>query len=257
MISSTHQTALIGHTGFVGSNILNGIHFSATYNSANFKHLTGGIFELVVCAGVSATKWLANRNPDEDWRRIEELWSVLETVDAQTFVLISTVDVYPHPHNVSESHSPISNNGPQFSYGNHRRELELRILRRFENAKILRLPGLFGPGLKKNVIFDLVNGNNVDQIDPNSMFQWYPTRRLASDLRILINSDIRVLNVAPEPILTKDIAHAFFPNVNLQDRPGPPAQYDMRTEHPGLLGGSGHYHFRRDEILCEMKHFLG
>ena len=51
------SSAIIGNTGFVGSNLIRQRHFDAFYNSKNIETKS---FDLVICAGVPAVKWLAN-----------------------------------------------------------------------------------------------------------------------------------------------------------------------------------------------------
>ena len=62
--------ALIGHTGFVGANLLRQGAFDATFNSSSIEAIRGRDFDRVVCAGVTAVKWWANQNPEEDRSRI-------------------------------------------------------------------------------------------------------------------------------------------------------------------------------------------
>src|SRR4051812_29144381 len=75
-LASTRPDAmrgLIGHTGFVGSNLARQARFDATYNSANIDSIAGQEFDLLVIAGVRAEKWIANANPDQDRAGIERL----------------------------------------------------------------------------------------------------------------------------------------------------------------------------------------
>ena len=60
------RAALIGYTGFVGSNLARQLRFDATYNTSNIESIAGEEFDLLVCAGVRAEKWIANANPDAD-----------------------------------------------------------------------------------------------------------------------------------------------------------------------------------------------
>lgn len=48
------MNALIGHTGFVGSNLREQHEFDVFFNSRNIEEIKGGEFDLLVCAGVNA-----------------------------------------------------------------------------------------------------------------------------------------------------------------------------------------------------------
>ena len=101
------RRALIGHTGFVGSNLDDPFRFTARFNSRDIGEIEGRSFDEVVCAGVSAKKWIANKEPDADWAAIASLIRKLETVETSHFILISTIDVYPDPQaEVDEDFDP-------------------------------------------------------------------------------------------------------------------------------------------------------
>jgi hypothetical protein len=97
---------------------------------------------------------MANKFPEEDWRSITLLMKNLEQVKCKTFVLVSTIDVYKTGIEVDED-SKISENG-LMPYGSHRVILERLVKTVFPSAYIIRLPGIFGKGLRKNFIFDLI-----------------------------------------------------------------------------------------------------
>ena len=90
------MNALIGHTGFVGSNILEQKDFDFCYNSKNIEEIKGKEFDLVVCAATTAVKWKSNKNPREDYRAIIELIKCLDTIKFNKFVLkvYSTFDLF-------------------------------------------------------------------------------------------------------------------------------------------------------------------
>src|SRR2546426_12035476 len=98
--------ALIGFTGFVGGNLDRQMDFDDRYNTSNIMNIEERHYEMLVSAGVSAAKWLANKEPEADRKSIANLCDHLEKVRVDKFVLISTVDVYPNPVDVDE-HSPI------------------------------------------------------------------------------------------------------------------------------------------------------
>ena len=58
--------ALVGYTGFVGSNICEKSKFEGLYNSKNMQDAYGTAPELLIYYGVRAEKFLANREPEKD-----------------------------------------------------------------------------------------------------------------------------------------------------------------------------------------------
>ena len=182
------SSALIGHTGFVGSNLRAALPFDVLVNSKNLEELRGDSFDLVVCAGARAEKWKANRDPDGDLAGIERLITVLHDVRARSFVLVSTVDVFENPVDVDESASADAHH----AYGRHRRLLEALCAHQFPTL-IARLPALFGPGLKKNAVFDLLHDNQVEKIHPESTYQFYDVRWLWPDLEKARGAGIQLL----------------------------------------------------------------
>ncbi len=149
------RNALIGYTGFVGNNINKQNRFDFQFNSSNINDIKNKDFDLVVCAGITANKWWSNRNPQEDLFNIKKLLDILKTVKAKQFVLISTIDVFSQPVNADEL-SDIDQD-KILPYGKNRFFVEEFVRKNFSKNLIVRLPGLFGDGLRKNFIFDLIN----------------------------------------------------------------------------------------------------
>jgi dTDP-4-dehydrorhamnose reductase len=246
------ETALIGHTGFVGGVLKAQQPFDELYASRNIDAIRGKHFRFVVCAGASAVKWKAIQDPGADLAAIEKLLSPLREVKAERFVLVSTVDVYEHPVGVDED-APAD---ATHAYGRHRRLLEELVQERFaDRATILRLPGLFGPGLKKNVIYDLLHEHQLDRIHPDGLFQYYPLAHLSMDISAAINRGIPLLNVAAEPIATCELSLRCFGR-ELRDYPAAaPARYDIRSKHAASWGGV-HYLYGKAAVLAELKAFV-
>ena len=146
---------LIGHTGFVGTTLKKQHHFDCFFRSSDIHSIANQDFELLVCAGAPAQKWLANHQPENDRTSITKLINALSAVRCERLILISTVDVFSDPSGVDEN-SSIETFGLQ-AYGLHRRELEQFVEQQFTSSTIVRLPGLVGPGLRKNIIYDIHN----------------------------------------------------------------------------------------------------
>jgi nucleoside-diphosphate-sugar epimerase len=181
------------------------------------------------------------------------LFSALKQVHAREVVVVSTVDVYPNPVGVTEE-SPIER-GDQHPYGRHRAELEDVVRARFPDALVVRLPALFGRGLKKNAIYDLLTGNMVDQIHPDASFQFYALDRLWPDIERMRSLHLRLVNVATEPVTMREVARAAF-GLDLATTPTrPPARYDFRSRHAAALGGSQGYLMSKSEVLADLARF--
>jgi nucleoside-diphosphate-sugar epimerase len=247
------KSALIGHTGFVGGNLLGQQSFSHLYNSKNIGEIAGESFDRVVCCGAPAAMWVANQNPDNDWKVLQSLMEPLKSVAAKEFVLISTIAVYPRPVGVDED-SPID---PELAtpYGRHRYALE-RFIREQFNGTVIRLPGLFGPGIKKNIIFDFLNNNNVEQINSKATYQFYDLGNLTRDIKRAQESGISVLNVSSAPTSVAEVATRCFGREFLNEPAGTPAFFDYRSKHAGLWSGKDGYLYSKEQVFAGLSQFI-
>jgi len=243
--------ALIGYSGFVGSTLLKQAEFEALYRSTNIHDIAGQIFDTVVCAGAPAQKWIANCNPAADRKKIEELIAHLKTVTCKTFILISTVDVFKNAIEVDED-SEILEEGLH-AYGLNRRILEKFVEGYFPNHLIVRLPGLVGPGLRKNVIFDFLNGNNLQAIDSHGVFQFYPMVNLWPDIQVALKAGLRLVHLTAEPVTVADVALLAFGKPFERSQADPPARYDMRTRYAALYGTSDVYQYGGRETILAIR----
>jgi len=241
------KSALIGHSGFVGGTILKQRAFDSLYRSHNIGEIDGASFDLVVCAGAPAQKWIANREPDADRQKIEGLIGHLKTVQCGVFILVSTVDVFNNPIGVDEDTE--ADESGLHAYGMHRRLLERFVEGHFAKHLIVRLPGLVGPGLRKNVIFDLLNDNNIHAIDSRGVFQFYPMVNLWYDIQVALDTGLRLVHLTAEPIEVAEVSRQGFGRPFDQALVNPPATYDMRTRHAHLFGGTGQYQYSARETI--------
>lgn len=239
--------ALIGYSGYVGSTLLKQSAFEDLYRSTNISEIEGRSFDTVVCAGAPAQKWLANREPVVDHQKITGLISHLEKITCKTFVLISTVDVFGTPVGVDEDTEV--NEVDLQAYGLHRRLLEKFVEQRFSCHLIVRLPGLVGPGLRKNAIFDFLNDNNLSAIDSRAKFQFYPMVNLWFDIQTALQAKLRLVHMSAEPISIAEISKQGFGKEFDNSGAGKPAFYDMRSRYSEIFGGDRHYQYSaRDQI---------
>ena len=147
--------AIVGYTGFVGSNLAAAGDFDAKYNSVNIREAFGTKPDLLVYSGLRAEKYLANNDPEKDLLMIKDAENNISEIAPKKLVLISTIDVFKSPRGVDEN-STIDVSGLA-AYGYHRYLLECRVRENYPDALIIRLPGLFGRNIKKNFIYDYIN----------------------------------------------------------------------------------------------------
>ena len=146
---------LVGFTGFVGSNIDAKHDFTYRINSKNKEEAFGRCPDLLVYAGLRAEKFLANKDPEKDMDTIIQAFEQIKKIKPGKLVLISTVDVYKKPVDVDENTKVDTES--LAAYGLNRYRLEQMVREEYEDALIIRLPGLFGKNIKKNFIYDYIN----------------------------------------------------------------------------------------------------
>jgi nucleoside-diphosphate-sugar epimerase len=226
---------------------------TGNYNSQNIEDIRGRTFDTLVCAGAPGAKWKANRDAAADLESINRLIANLRKVSADRFVLISTVDVFANPIEVDET--SVIDAASLEPYGQHRHYLELSIRGMFPQASIVRLPGLFGTGLKKNFIYDLISGNAPHLTHYQSTFQFYYMSNLWYDIRQVMAAGLPLVNFAVQPVKAADIARECF-GIEFQNETERPAvHYDMRTRMAAAFGRSGPYLYSAGYTFAEVRHF--
>lgn len=216
--------AILGASGFVGSHIAARLPHAKKYNSKNLNLIENNSFRHVYCACIPAVKWKANANPTEDAQAIEDIKSKLIGVSCEKIIVISTIDV--------------TRDEP---YGRHRLAFENWVCGYFKNVRIVRLPALFGIGLKKNALFDLLNCHRVDELNMDDIYQWYDLRWLYDDIHGTDNCELYT-----EPISIKEIVINFFPHLISKVKAKPlPTKYDFT---PWMRS--------REEVLANMEIFI-
>ncbi|MCM1182311.1 MAG: NAD(P)-dependent oxidoreductase [Roseburia sp.] len=309
--------ALVGYTGFVGSNIYARARnrIEGVFDSKNIEKAYGLEPELLIYAGLRAEKYLANSEPEKDLSRMLQACENIRQINPKKPVLISTIDVYKNPVCVDEESSPLFDGvgdtgaGVQ-PYGLNRYYFEAWLKKEYPDALIIRLPALYGLHIKKNFIYDLINViptmlkeekmrelsekdaslkgyyelqengyyrcrklseeerealkgkfekagfTALHFTDSRSVYQFYPLSRLWEDIQTAIDQDIRILNLATEPVSAGEL-YRYLTGESLQNElKGTPVRYDFRTIHAEKFGGRNGYICTKEEILKDIKYFV-
>ena len=244
---------IVGYTGVVGQTLMDNIKFDYFFNSSNineFESVTSDGDELILTC-LSSNKRVVNQNVKQDLDNISNIVSIVSKKSYSSIKLISTIDVYSDsPKGSNEDYTP---NISKLGYGANRYLFEMMISEfvKCDNLKIFRLAALFNNKIKKNVLYDLLNGTTFE-INENSTFQWYNLDNLYSDIDYLSNkySDQKVFNLFNEPIETVDLVK-LFDNTGCKIVKGSRMDYNYKTK----FSNSG-YLKQQDEVLIELKEFI-
>jgi len=234
------KSALIGHTGFIGSNLRKAFLFNDFYNSKNIKDIEGKKYGLVISCGNSSTRWKINKNPKKDLENINHFIENIKKVKVDKFVLISTIDIFT--------------NLKKNPYGKHRFYLEEFVKGHFKDYLIVRLPIVYGTDFKKNIIYDALNNHELNKVNTEAKVQIYNVKNLMKDIEIALKNKIHYLNIATEPIVVKEIYKSVF-NLDVDNSPCKKFEHNMKTDHAKLFGKEKDYLYNKEEILKELKDF--
>lgn len=149
------KTAIVGSTGFVGSNLTVSYKFDYCFNSKNIKDAYGLRPDLLVYAGLRAEMFLANQDPLADLEAVRTAAENIRRIAPYRVVLISTVAVYGSTNGRTEDTVMELDRLP--AYGLDRYFLECYVRDNFKDSLIVRLPALFGRNLKKNFLYDFIH----------------------------------------------------------------------------------------------------
>ena len=150
------DSCLIGYSGTIGKHLQSKIKFKYKYNSRNIKKINYKKFKLVVCCGLPGAMNIANQNPGKDLENVNKLIKCISTIQADKFILISTIQVFSKLDN-KKNNEFSKNLNNKLPYGKHRRIFEKYCEKKFQKILIIRLPSIFGKYIKKNFIFDILN----------------------------------------------------------------------------------------------------
>lgn len=206
---------LIGHTGFIGSILKSNLKNYKLFNSKNINSIRKKNFKEIICAGLPASKWKANKNPNKDTVNLNYLMRNLVSIKSDLFILISTIDV----HNDRET------------YGKNRKKLEIFIKKKFSDYLIIRLPAVFGKGIKKNILYDLLNNNQISKINKDDKYQWFDLSFLYKEIQKLKKKKTfnKIVELYSPPISNHEIIK-YFPQFKINEKKSKNVNYKVRPK---------------------------
>ena len=204
------RVTIIGANGFVGTGLRNflaeqpGLQLSLVTRQ-NYESLKGANSDITIDASGNSKKYLSDQNPllDLDLTVAHRL-RTLQDFPASLHLHISSVDVYhdlASPATTRED-TPI-NPAASSNYGLHKSLAEQVVQHYARSWLIVRLAGMVGPALRKNPVFDILNGLPL-RIHPNSQYQFMSTTEVARILWQLAQTNIRgqIFNVCGDGLIS-------------------------------------------------------
>lgn len=108
--------------------------------------------------------------------------------------------------------------------------------------------------LKK--IFHSLNFTAMNFTDSRSQFQFYPLKRLWSDIEIALRKEVKLWNPATEPVLASEVYQYLTGKAFENITTGNPLKYNLFTKYAKAFGGEGHYIMNKAQVLMELKEFV-
>ena len=243
-----NKNALIGYTGFIGSNLLDFKKNILKFNSKNIHKIINQKFDIVICAGTSSKIWLAKKNPKLDKHKINLLIKYLKTIKAKKFILISTSEIYGRNSSTTETTQKYSK-GINY-YGKNRLYLENFIQKNFKKNYIIRLPIVYGKNFSKNCIYDLIYKNDIDKLNGKDLVQIYNVANLKRHINYILKRNIFRLNISSEPIKLSQLARKYF-NINLNE-----LKSFRKMNLRSIYGNKKGYFISKLDCLNDLENFL-
>lgn len=174
------KVVLVGSNGFVGSafgRLLSARgHEVISVTRATYAAAIGVSADVVIEAACNSKKFFAEEEPFLEFdASVGHRLRTLRDFPAPVHLHISSVDVYvdlTSPATTGED-VPIVPEAASY-YGLHKRMSEELVQKYADEWLIIRLAGMVGPGLRKNPVHDIINGQPL-RIHPESRYQFLHT----------------------------------------------------------------------------------
>ena len=186
---------ILGGRGLVGSGFARycektGRPFQVIHRE-NYASCVGQSCDLLINANGNSSKILARRDPKQDFEAsVSSVRASLEDFRYEHYVHVSSCDVYPDCSSPEATREELPLDAArQTPYGFHKLLAEQCVQHAAGDWLIMRCGGFIGPGLKKNAIYDILQGGPLF-LDPNSELQFLHTGRAAEIVFRLIEQGI-------------------------------------------------------------------
>jgi nucleoside-diphosphate-sugar epimerase len=204
------RVAVVGANGFVGSAFGRLLERAPDVTLVPITResraaFRGQSFDVVIDASGNARRFFAEEHPTEEFdASVYQHLRTLHELPATLQVHVSSVDVYADLRSPDTTREDTAIDvGAQSHYGFHKLLAEQVVRHYAKRWLIVRLAGMVGPGLRKNPVYDLLNGAPL-RIHPDSQYQFMHTDAVARVVWDLVSRGIErtTINVCGDGLVS-------------------------------------------------------
>lgn len=222
------RVTIIGANGFVGSAFARllasrpGVELIQVTRQ-NYSAQAGTPSDVVIEAACNSKKFFAEEQPQLEFAgSVTHRLQTLFDFPAAFHLHISSVDVYGGQTSPATTREDAAIDIEKIShYGAHKLLAENLVRHHAKSWLILRLAGMVGPNLRKNPVFDILNGQPL-RIHPDSRYQYMLTDEVARMAWQLFESGAagEIFNLCGDSLISmREIARLAGRELNLSALP--------------------------------------
>lgn len=105
--------------------------------------------------------------------------------------------------------------------------------------------------------FKEVGFSALNFTDSRGIFQYYNLAHLWKHINIALENNIKILNLATEPISATEIYHTVFNDEFKNEIMDQPFKYNFKTKYDKVFNGKDGYIYSKEQVLDEIKKYIG
>lgn len=194
---------ILGATGFIGSAVrehLEGLGASVVpVGSKDYPDRVGAKADVLINCNGNAVRYLAKQNPKWDFEAsVSTVQRSLLDFEYDLYVYVSTVDVYNVLDDPTCNHEAVPIRHAELDVYAFHKWMAERLVERFARRSVIaRVGTAIGSGIKKNPIYDLLNGHPI-HMSLESELSLIDTPTIARCLETIVRTrpEREIINVA-------------------------------------------------------------
>ena len=251
------KKALVGYTGFVGSNMYATGGFDGAYNSKNIEEAFGTKPDLLIYSGLRAEKYLANSDPERDLKMIQNAEENIRKIDALIVRLPGLFGKNIKKNFIYDmiNYIPFMLKADKFAELSEKEPVLKDYYQLQDNGFYkANVPDEDKKMLKG--VFERLGFSALNFTDSRSRYQFYDLSRLNDDIDIALKNNITLWHPATEPVSAGEVFRYITGKEFVNELNGTPVNYDFRTKYAEIFGGKDGYLCGKEEVLRAVKAFV-